>query len=84
MGDKEVHLTKTEYELMIFMIENAQRIISKSAIAEHISGDMADMLDDFNFIYAHIKNLKAKLAEVGIDNCIKTYYGMGYKWNIET
>lgn len=84
VGDKEVHLTKTEYELMIFMIENTQRIISKSAIAEHISGDMADMLDDFNFIYAHIKNLKAKLAEVGIDNCIKTYYGMGYKWNIET
>lgn len=43
---------------------------------------MADMLDDFNFIYAHIKNLKSKLAAAGIPNSIRTLYGTGYKWNI--
>ena len=58
-------------------------MISKSAIAEHLSGDMADMLDDFNFIYAHIKNLKSKLSDAGLTDCIKTLYGIGYKWNIE-
>lgn len=41
---------------------------------------MADMMADFNFVYAHIKNLKAKLAEAGAAGCIKTYYGTGYKW----
>lgn len=73
-------LTKSEYELLLFLIENRHRVVSKSALAEHLSGDMAEMLDDFNFVYAHIKNLKAKLASAGMKGAIKTYYGMGYKW----
>ena len=76
-------LTKSEYELLLFLIENRRRVVSKSALAEHLSGDMADMLDDFNFVYAHIKNLKAKLSDAGVSNCIKTYYGIGYKWILE-
>ncbi|MGM9798183.1 MAG: response regulator transcription factor [Parabacteroides sp.] len=79
----ELDLTKSEYELLLFLIENRRRVVSKSALAEHLSGDMADMLDDFNFVYAHIKNLKAKLAAVGMTDCIKTYYGTGYKWLVE-
>lgn len=80
---KELNLTKSEYELLLFLIENRRRVVSKSALAEHLSGDMADMLNDFSFVYAHIKNLKAKLAETGVTDCIKTYYGTGYKWMIE-
>ena len=75
-----VELTRSEYDLLIFLVENRRRVVSKSALAEHLNGDMADMMDDFNFVYAHIKNLKAKLAEVGAAGCIKTYYGTGYKW----
>lgn len=78
-----VALTKSEYDLLLFLIQNRNRVVSKSAIAEHLSGDMADMLDDFNFIYAHIKNLKSKLAEAGVKDCIKTLYGAGYKWVID-
>lgn len=81
VGSVTLDLTKSEYELLIFLIENRCRVVSKSALAEHLSGDMADMLDDFNFVYAHIKNLKAKLSDAGLHNCIKTYYGMGYKWD---
>lgn len=84
---KEVHinsnhiiLTKTEYELLLFFIGNRNKVISKSALAEHLSGDMADMLDNQDFVYAHIKNLKAKLAEAGAQDCIKNIYGTGYKW----
>lgn len=75
-----LNLTKSEYELLLFLIENHKRIVSKSAIAEHLSGDMADMMDDFNFVYAHMKNLKSKLSDAGMTDCIKTYYGTGYKW----
>jgi DNA-binding response OmpR family regulator len=73
-------LTKTEYELLLFLIENRNRVMSKSAIAEHLSGDMADMMDDYGFVYAHIKNLKAKLAAAGCSEHMKTFYGIGYKW----
>lgn len=73
-------LTKSEYELLLFFIGNKKRVISKSAMAEHLSGDMADMMDSHDFVYTHIKNLKAKLANAGINDCIRNVYGMGYKW----
>jgi len=78
--DKQIILTKSEYELLLFLIENRKRVVSKSALTEHLSGDIADAMDDFNFVYAHIKNLKSKLSTAGINNCIHTYYGTGYKW----
>lgn len=83
VGDRELDLTKSEYELLLFLIKNSRRVVSKGAIAEHLSGDMADMLDDFNFVYAHIKNLKAKLSSLGASDYIKTYYGIGYQWKPE-
>ena len=80
VNNKQLELTKTEYELLLFLISNKNKVVAKSAVAEHLSGDMADMMDNYNFIYAHIKNLKAKLSEAGCENYIKTYYGTGYKW----
>ncbi|SFG64552.1 response regulator transcription factor [Prevotella sp. KH2C16] len=76
-----VMLTRSEYELLIFFIGNRGKVVSKASIAEHLSGEMADMMDNYDFIYSHIKNLKAKLAREGIKDVIKTIYGTGYKWN---
>ncbi len=77
-----VSLTKKEFELLLLFIGNKNRVISKNALAEHLSGDMADMLDNHDFVYAHIKNLKRKLKEAGYNNYLKTVYGTGYKWEI--
>ncbi len=76
----EIILTKKEFDLLLFLIGNKNRVISKNALAEHLSGDMADMLDNQDFVYAHIKNLKAKLSKAGSKDSIRTIYGMGYKW----
>lgn len=83
VDNRLLKLTRSEYDLLLFLVENRRRIVSKSAVAEHLTGDIADMLDDFNFVYAHIKNLKAKLNAAGAKDCIRTFYGTGYKWNIE-
>ena len=80
INEKPIALTKSEYDLLLFFISNKNKVISKSAIAEHLSGEMADMMDNHDFIYAHIKNLKAKLAATGYTGCIKNVYGVGYKW----
>lgn len=77
-----VALTKKETGLLLFFIGNKNRVISKSALAEHLSGDIADMLDNHDFVYAHIKNLKKKLQDAGCDAYLKTVYGMGYKWEM--
>jgi DNA-binding response OmpR family regulator len=80
---KVVDFTKKEINLLMYLIGNQNKILSKAAIAEHLSGDMADMLDNHDFIYAHIKNLKNKLREAGCKDYIKTVYGFGYKWQYE-
>lgn len=78
--NEEIELTKTEYELLLYFISNKNKLLSKAAIAEHLSGDMADMLDNYDFIYAHIKNLKKKLNAANCSDYIKTIYGLGYSW----
>ena len=75
-----VMLTKSEYDLLLFFIGNKNRVVSKSAMAEHLSGEIADMMDNHDFVYTHIKNLKAKLADAGCKDCIRNVYGTGYKW----
>lgn len=75
-----ISLTKKEFELLVYFIGNKNRVISRSTLAEHLSGDIADMLDNHDFIYSHVKNLKKKLLDAGCDNYLKTVYGTGYKW----
>ncbi|RPD42147.1 response regulator transcription factor [Chitinophaga barathri] len=77
---KEIPLTKKELELLLYLMGNKNRVISKSALAEHLSGDIADMLDSHSFVYAHIKNLRKKLTDAGYGNYLKNVYGTGYKW----
>ena len=80
VNDQTIILTKKEFDLLIYFIGNKNRVISKSTLAEHLSGDFADMLDNHDFVYAHVKNLKKKLYDAGCDHYLKTVYGTGYKW----
>jgi DNA-binding response OmpR family regulator len=82
VNGKPLSLTKKEFDLLIYFISNKNRVISKAALAEHISGEIVDMFDSYDFVYAHIKNLKRKLSDAGCDNYLKTIYGTGYKWEI--
>ncbi len=78
--NKSIELTRKEYDLLLFLVSNKNRVVSKNAIAEHLSGDAAEVFDNFDFIYAHMKNLKKKIAEAGCSDYIKTVYGLGYKF----
>jgi DNA-binding response OmpR family regulator len=79
VNGREVDLTRKEFDLLLFLASNRNRVVSKSAIAEHLSGDIAEVFDNFDFIYAHMKNLKKKLGEAGSKDYIKTVYGLGYR-----
>ncbi|WP_407484726.1 response regulator transcription factor [Elizabethkingia miricola] len=80
VNDQTIILTKKEFDLLIYFVGNKNRVISKSTLAEHLSGDFADMLDNHDFVYAHVKNLKKKLYDAGCNQYLKTVYGTGYKW----
>jgi len=80
VNNERIILTKKEFDLLVYFIGNKNKVISKSALAEHLSGDFADMFDNFDFVYAHVKNLKKKLNISGNECQLKTIYGTGYKW----
>jgi DNA-binding response OmpR family regulator len=74
-----VLLTKNEYDLLLYLVTNKNRVVSKKAMAEHLFGEQADDFSSFDFIYSHIKNLKKKLKDKGAEVMIETVYGLGYK-----
>ena len=76
----EVVLTAKEFDLLMYFISNKNRVVSKNAIAEHLSGDYADHFDSLDFIYSHIKNLRKKLMDKGCADYVGTVYGIGYNF----
>ena len=75
----KAELSKKEYELLLYFLTNSNRVITKEALAEHLWGDHYDESDNFDFIYAHIKNLRRKISNAGGKDYIKTVYGLGYR-----
>lgn len=77
--DKTLGLTKTEYDILLHLIANKDKVISKVALAEYLWGDEVDQLDSYNVLFAHIKNLRKKIlaAKGGIE--IQNVYRVGYQ-----
>lgn len=73
-------LTKKEYFLLLYFVTNKNRVLTKEAIAEHLWGDNIDMVDNFDFIYTHMRNLRKKLKKSGATDYLQTIYGLGYKF----
>lgn len=79
-SDVELKLTKKEFNILLYLARNKNRVVTKDSIAEHLWGDYMDDAISFDFIYAHVKNLRKKLAENGCGDYLKTVYGIGYKF----
>jgi DNA-binding response OmpR family regulator len=74
-----VVLTKKEYEILLYLLQNPKRVLSKASIAEHLWGDHMDLADSYDFIYSQIKNLRKKINEYSSTEYIHAIYGVGYK-----
>ncbi len=75
-----VKFTRKEYALLLYFFVNKGKIVSKNAIAEHLWGDEFDVVNNYDFIYSHVKNIRKKLLESGCKDYIQAAYGMGYKF----
>jgi DNA-binding response OmpR family regulator len=80
VNGRQLEVTQKEYDLLIYFISNKGRVVTKSALAQHIWGDHYDEAASYDFLYTHIKNLRKKLIESGGADYIKTIYGTGYKF----
>lgn len=76
-----LELGRKEYDIIFYFASRRGHLIKKEALAEAIWGDDMDEADNYDFIYAQLKNLRKKLTSACADIEIKTVYGFGYKLN---
>lgn len=74
-------ITRKEFDLLLYLIVNKNRVLSRQSIATHLWGDYTDNLANFDFVYQHIKNLRKKISAANGADYIDTVYGLGYKFN---
>ncbi len=75
---KPVELNRKEYDILLYLVNRKGRLIEKQTMAEAVWGDSIDQADNFDFIYAQIKNLRKRLKSAGAGIEIKTVYWFGY------
>jgi DNA-binding response OmpR family regulator len=83
VGDKQLELSRKEYDILHYFMNRPNRMVNKNLLAESVWGDHIDQVDNFDFIYAQIKNLRKKLKDAEATVEIKAVYGLGYKLVIE-
>lgn len=79
IGGKGVELLKKEFDILFYFMQRPDHLVDKVVLAEAVWGDYADEADNFQFVYAQIKNLRRKLEDAAADIEIRSIYGFGYK-----
>ena len=77
VAGNQVSLTKSEYQICEYLVRNKGQVFTKEQIYEAVFGIDGDSND--STISTHIKNIRAKLNQFGIQP-ITTVWGIGYKW----
>ena len=76
MKGQEIHLTSTEYKLLLYLMENRGRVVTKAMLLEQLWDIDGNFVDD-NTVRVNIKRLRQKLNDEK-QEYIVTVFGMGY------
>ena len=75
-GNRSISLTAKEYALLEFLVRNANRVIGRSEIAEHVWDESFDPFS--NLIEVYVNRLRRKLGEKDGKPLLQTRRGSGY------
>ena len=75
-NDKIIDLTKNEYKILKYLIENREKIVSREDIMDVLWEN--DCFVDDNTLSVNITRLRSKLEELGLKDIIETKRGQGY------
>lgn len=82
VGDDEIELTATEFQLLQALASQPGRIFTRSQLLDAVHGVAIESYE--RAIDAHIKNIRRKLEPVPREpRYIQTVYGVGYRFNDE-
>jgi len=82
VNEEEVYLTAVEYKLLLVLLENKGRVLSRNVIIEKL-WDIDGNFVDYNTLNVYMKRLREKI-EPGDEKHIETVRGMGYIWKEAT
>ena len=77
VGEVEVKLTRTEFAILKYLMQNSAQVVSKSQLLEHISIDTPDCTE--TSLKIHVSNLRGKLRDVSGKDYIEAVWGIGFK-----
>lgn len=75
-GNRSISLTAKEYALLEFLVRNANRVVGRAEIAEHVWDESFDPFS--NLIEVYINRLRRKLGEEDGKPLLQTRRGSGY------
>jgi DNA-binding response OmpR family regulator len=81
-GKAEVEMTRREFDLLHYLLLYRNRVITRTQLAEHIWGNLADDEHSSNYIDVHLKNLRRKLTVFAPTEWLETVRGVGYRANL--
>lgn len=77
-GDREIHLTMTEYKLLTVLSDNLGRVLSRTALLDHVWD--RGFFGDERIVDVHVRRLRKKLEiDPGEPRTLVTVRGLGYR-----
>lgn len=77
---EEIFLSRNEYQLLLYLVENRNRVLSKEQILEHVWDSQGKFVDE-NTLSVNIRRLRTKLeVDPKHPERIRTVHGIGYIW----
>ncbi|MGO4372937.1 winged helix-turn-helix domain-containing protein, partial [Paenibacillus sp. MCAF20] len=81
VNDVEVPFTAKEFELLLFLMTNPNRVFRKEELFERLWG--MDALGDYATVTVHISKLREKIErDPSRPQYVETIWGIGYRFNL--
>ncbi|KMK75216.1 response regulator transcription factor [Alkalihalobacillus pseudalcaliphilus] len=81
-GDLLVELTKKEFDLLYYLLQNKQQVLTREQIVETVWG--YDYMGDTNVVDVYIRYLRKKVESSNAPTMIQTVRGVGYILKVQT
>lgn len=75
VAEQNIELTKTEYDLLVYLMQQKNRVVTRDLILENVWGYLADI--ETNVVDVYIRHLRSKLPQQ-VTSYIETVRGVGY------
>lgn len=80
-NDEMIELTLKEFEILKLLMQNKGRVMTREVLLDRIWG--YEYYGETRTVDVHIRYLRSKLSQYGLEECIETVRGLGYRFTKE-